>query len=652
MKLRVTLELPQGALHDITLSCDVTATIADAARALIRAGASSDPRIEEIALNRIAPVTLRGGPGAGAAPLLLDPASPIGVSGLQSGWIVEPVLEFGAHGTAQRAVEVAGYVEVLSGRHRGVLFSLVAGANPIGRDRGCRIHLGDQSVSRRHAVIDIASELVIRDLGSANGVLIDGEAVTEHRIGSACTVTLGEVSLRVTAGPPSVASAELSHRVMHTRAPRVAPRFPSSERRLPTPPTPPAPSRIPMLAMMAPMMMGGAMYAVTQSPMSLMMVAFSPLMMVGSWLDGKTGGKRKLKRDRRRFEENLDAERAELAELREREIEVRAAETPTLPEITEAIAERDSLLWTRRPEHRSFLEVRFGEGTLPSRTGIGLPPRGETDPEQWRLLRGIEERFREIAPVPVLERFDRCGSIGVAGEPLWAEGMARSLVLQLVGLHSPAELALACFAGPSQADEWSWLKWLPHVDAVTSPLPVWQLADDTASSARLLIALEGLLEERRAGAGAKQAVRSHLDVDTRNDDEQGEAVGRVPATPAVVVLVLDDGLADQSRLIAIAETGPDLGIHLIWVARERGRLPAVCRTFVELGRAEGRVGFVRTGTVVPLQRLEFIEAPRALELARRLAPVEDTSARALDESDLPRSVNLRELHAADLLGGA
>lgn len=652
MKLRVTLALPDGGLHDITLSCDVTATVADTARALIRAGASGDPRIEEIALQRFAPVTLRGRTGAGAPSVLLDPASPVGSSGVQSGWIIEPVLEFGAHGEANRVIEAAGTVEVLSGRHTGVFFSLIAGTNVIGRDRSCRVHLNDTSVSRRHAALEVGSEMVLRDLGSANGILVDGETVTEHRVIGPCTVTLGEVTLRVTPGPPAAMPSNLSHRVLHTRAPRVAPRFPASERDLPAPPSPATPSRIPMLAMLAPMMMGGAMFAVTQSPMSLMMVAFSPLMMIGSWLDGKMGGKRKLRRELTQFEDTIAVEREELLELRDREIRVRAAETPTLPEVAAAIGERNSLLWARRPEHRSFLEVRFGEGTLPSRTEIGLPSRGETEREQWEVLRGIESEFRDVVPVPVLERFDRCGSIGVAGEPLWAEGMARSLVLQLVSLHSPTELALACFARQDHAEEWSWLKWLPHVDAVTSPLPVWQLADDVPSSTRLLIALEGLLELRQASAGRRRTVRSHLDVDTRNDDEQGEAVGDLPTTPAVIVLVLDDGLVDQSRLIAIAEAGPDLGIHLIWVSRASASLPAACRTFVELGQGEGRVNFVRTGTTVPLHRLEFIESPVALELARRLSPVEDTSARVLDESDLPKSVNLRELHSTDLLGGA
>lgn len=664
MKLRLTLAPTDGAsgagggAGDITLSCDVTQTVAETARTLIRSGAGgdADPQLQALAETRFAPVTLVGRPTEGASPVMLDPATPIGSSGLQSGWIIEPVAEFGSRRDVDRFIGVAGYVEVLSGRQAGVFFSLVPGTNSVGRDRGARIHLGDPSVSRRHASIEIrqevGQEIVLHDLGSANGILADGERVERLTIDHPRVVQLGTVEIRITPGPPPQEIPQLAHQVMHTRSPRVGPRFPQSERELPAPPAPPTPGRIPMLAMLAPMMMGGVLFLVTQSPMSLMMVAFTPLMMVGSWVDGRLSGRRKRRGDLQRFLETLETERAELAELRGREIEVRAAETPAFPEIAAAIAQRDGLLWTRRPEHRSFLEVRFGEGVLPSRTRVKTPPRGEASADHWKALCEIEEEFREVAPVPVLERLSRCGSIGLAGEPYWAEGMARSLVLQLVGLHSPAELALAGFVGPGDAEDWEWLKWLPHIDSVTSPIPCWPLADDPASSTRLITALEGLLETRRAAMGARAEVRSHLDIGARNDDHQGEAVTALPITPAVVVLVLNDQQIEASRLIALAEHGPDLGIHLIWVARERASIPAACRTFVELGHAEGSVSFVRSGDRVPLLRLENAETGLALELARRLSPVEDTGARVLDESDLPKSVNLRELHPVDLLGGS
>ena len=657
MKLKVSVSLPQGGVHDVTLSCDVTATVADVARSLMRAGLGSDPRLAEIANRGLAPMTLRVTRGGEASAVLLDPAAPVAASGLQSGHVIQPVPEFGSAGPAERMIEAAAFVEVLTGEQRGVQFSLIRGAALIGRDRSCRIRLLDSSVSRRHAEVRVEPDgtIAVTDLGSANGVLLADERLTSCRITRPTTLRLGEIDLRVFPGQPGAAEPRppaLSHRVMHTRSPRVAPRFPATGRTLPAPPAPSEPARIPMLAMLVPMLMGGAMYAITQSPLSLMMVAFTPMMMIGSWLDGRLGSRRKLRSATTRFEEDLSGERDELTALRRREIEVRAAETPTSGDVRAAIENRGELLWTRRPEHRSFLELRFGEGALPSRTGLSMPDRGDAPHHQWQRLQQIADEFEHISPVPVLDRFDRCGAIGVSGERYWAEGMAASLVLQLAGLHSPYELVLACFAGAQHDETWGWLKWLPHVDPVASPIRGWQLADSKQSSLSLLTALEGVLETRKAARGARAGIRSHLDETTRNDESHGDAVTETPALPAIVVLVLEDGLVDPARLIEIAETGPDHGIHMLWAAADRASLPAACRTFVEVDRGEGRVHFVRSGNVVPMSRHEHVDSALAHDLARRLAPVEDTAARVLDESDLPRSVHLRELHGTDLLGGS
>ncbi|GAB2565789.1 FtsK/SpoIIIE domain-containing protein [Leucobacter ruminantium] len=654
MKMRLSVVLPQGGTHDVALSCDVTTTVGDIARCLIRAGFSPDPRLADFAARRLMPVTLRASRGPQGRVVLLDPMAPVTAAGLQSGLVVQPVPEFDAPGEAERLIEATGFVDVLSGEQRGARYSLLAGDNLIGRDRSSRVQLLDQSVSRKHALLRVEADgnLTVTDLGSANGIALGDDYRETLSITRPTELRLGSIEIRLTPGPAPQPRPLLSHRIMHTRSPRVALHFPASERELPTPPAPATPARIPVLAMFAPMLMGGAMYAITQSPMSLIMVAFTPMMMIGSWVDSKLGGRRKHRKDGRRFAEQLAAEHAEIALLRTQEIAVRATETPSFDEVRGAIERLDELLWTRRPEHRSFLELRFGEGVLPSRTALTLPPRGETPREQWARLQLIAEEFEHVSPVPVIERFERCGSIGVVGAPIWAEGAATSLVLQLVGLHSPHEVVLACFAGPRHEEAWSWLKWLPHVDPVASPIPAWQLADSQQSSLRLLTALEGLLETRKAQRGGRADIRSHLGADTRNDEAQGDAVRELPTVPAVIVLVLEDGLVDTARLIELAETGPDHGVHVIWVSRSRAALPAACRTFMEIDEGSGHVHFVRTATSVPLTRHEHADSALAHHLARRLAPVEDTAARVLDESDLPKSVPLHELHRTDLLGGA
>ncbi|MGO4276939.1 hypothetical protein AB4Z22_45110, partial [Paenibacillus sp. TAF58] len=134
-------------------------------------------------------------------------------------------------------------------------------------------------------------------------------------------------------------------------------------------------------------------------------------------------------------------------------------------EVLDSIRARTPGLWTRKPEHASFLDIRFGVGQLPSRTSVVMPSRGSSAPGDWDALTTFAEQFGDLDGVPVVENLERAGGVGIAGASTLAGDIARAIVVQLAGMHSPAELALAAFEMGSQSAEWTWLKWLPHVDS-------------------------------------------------------------------------------------------------------------------------------------------------------------------------------------------
>ena len=79
----------------------------------------------------------------------------------------------------------------------------------MGRDAGCAVLLGGHDVSRRHAVLrkgaDEVGSTMIADLGSRNGVRVNGRAVVvEHRLGAEDVVRLGGWVGIVTAAPGEV----------------------------------------------------------------------------------------------------------------------------------------------------------------------------------------------------------------------------------------------------------------------------------------------------------------------------------------------------------------------------------------------------------------------------------------------------------------
>ncbi len=70
----------------------------------------------------------------------------------------------------------------------------------VGRDPGCDIVLNDSKCSRRHAVVEYGPQgLVIRDMGSANGIYVNGKKVEQAPLGPGDTVRVGEVKLRLLA---------------------------------------------------------------------------------------------------------------------------------------------------------------------------------------------------------------------------------------------------------------------------------------------------------------------------------------------------------------------------------------------------------------------------------------------------------------------
>lgn len=649
MKLKVTIAGPR-ADRDVVVTADVTATIGSLADRLSRGRTAADG----------VPLTLRVWFPDRPQPRLLNPSATVHESSLRSGCRVEVV----AATDRRRGDDVedapAAVAHVVSGPDAGNEYTLSEGVNLIGRDAMAQVWLaGDDLVSRRHATVTIGDTVEVVDLNSANGVEVDGRLVARAFVDPETTVSVGDTTLRIRplpAAPPVPGTgtpASAVPEVDFSRSPRVEPAHRGRQFTLPEIPVPGEKPRLPMIAIIAPIILGAVLFLVTKQPYTLIFIALSPVIMIGTWIDQRVQARRRRRDERQRFEESLADSRERLAAARTTEIAARTAESPAPAVVTAAMRDRSALLWTRKPEHTTFLEVRFGAGTQPSRSTVTLPSRNSGSVDDWNRAEALADEYATVGPVPVVETFERAGAIGVAGTGLAADDVARSLVVQLAGLHSPADLVLTAFAGGTTTDQWSWLKWLPHVDSPYSPLRSTGLVHDFAGASTLLAELEGLVATRRAaGSGRGEQVRSRIDESRALDEDHGESVDRLPATPAVVVLVTAEAPADRARLVALAEEGPDLGVHVLWLAPTLQALPVVCRTHIVLDRTSGSatVGFVRSGQSVVLDELDRVDSIEAATVARAIAPIQDSGARVLDETDLPHSVAFVDLYEGDVAG--
>ena len=532
---------------------------------------------------------------------------------------------------------------------------LTAGRWIVGRDPACDIVLDDGMVSQRHARLEAGDDLELVDLNSANGLLVDGGLVPRVRLGGGQSVVLGATRLSVhrLAGGTRRESARGGSEPF-ARSPRVLQRY--GHRELPAPelpsdrPTEP----FPWISLLAPTLMGLVVFIATGQLISLLFLALTPLMLVGSFVDGRLRQRRERRAAIERFTARLDELGQQLESERPMERRVRLAEAPSAAELLTAPRERSELLWSRRPEHENFLTVRLATGRARARTSIAaaaVPADAVPGPEQ--LLAALRERFRSIDDVPLIENPASAGAIGLAGPIAETLPVLNALLVQFTALHAPPELAVACVSPPALSERLDWLKWLPHTSHPRSPLHGVHLADSEATCSALLSELEGIVSRRAGGdAPAWRTAQPAADATTAASgraglDREAELPPAAAQLPAIVLVVVDDAPVPRSRLVQLAERAAGAGVAVLWVAADRRGLPAVCRTFLELAPDGGEVGLVRSAERLPAT-VERVPEAQALEFARALAPLVDAGAPSSDASDLPATVSTLALLGPEL----
>lgn len=159
--------------------------------------------------------------------------------------------------------------------------------------------------------------------------------------------------------------------------------------------------------------------------------------------------------------------------------------------------------------------------------------------------------------------FPECGSLGVAGPRARLTGVARSVIAQLAGLHSPARLEIVLLAADrarplaERRRDWGWLGWLPHVRPAHGQDCRLLLAYDRDQAAARTAELTRRLEDGPLGTGWAAAAPAAL--------RRAAAAYEGPRT-----LVVLDGDPDTSALRdltgRLASHGAAAGIHLLVLA--------------------------------------------------------------------------------------
>ncbi|MHB8436387.1 MAG: FtsK/SpoIIIE domain-containing protein, partial [Acidimicrobiales bacterium] len=558
---------------------------------------------------------------------LLPANASVAEAALQNGSVVR-VAESSVADGHSHAPTVA-VLRVIDGPDVGREFQLPRGTAYIGRDRWCDVQLNDPLVSKRHAKLHLTSVAELVDTNSSNGILVDSEPVQRVLMRPDDVVVLGDSAISVTFnGVAAATNASGGTTIDFNRSPRLEPYFQGCEFDAPELPERAKQSKLPLIPLLVPVIMGAGLFAITRSMTSIAFIALSPLMLLGNFMEGRITGSRGLKRDLAGFRAELASLEEDLSSSAASERAGRLKEQPSASELIEAVARLTSLVWCRRPSADTFLVVRLGTGSLPSRTSV----RAATDASRRAVggaeLGAIVDRYASISDVPVVANLRGSGSLGIAGSDAVALDVARNVIVQLAGLHSPADVILTAVASPASAPTWDFMKWLPHSSSPSSPLASPHLAVGRSACLNLIAEIEELITSRRGRQTSTEVT---------------------PET-AVVLVVENDASIERSRLVAIAEEGFRCGVHVVWRSDAVDLLPAACRVYVTTEPLSGasEVVFVDDGLVVSLSTWDQVDLPTAERMARDLSPVIDAGAGIDKNADLPSSVSFMNLVGSEL----
>ena len=86
----------------------------------------------------------------------------------------------------------------------------------LGRAEDNDVCVQSRGISRHHAVITATVQgFILRDLGSQNGTVVNGEKIAERTLADGDQVALGDARLRFTLASPGVGSKPAASRLGH-----------------------------------------------------------------------------------------------------------------------------------------------------------------------------------------------------------------------------------------------------------------------------------------------------------------------------------------------------------------------------------------------------------------------------------------------------
>ncbi|SDE64263.1 DNA segregation ATPase FtsK/SpoIIIE, S-DNA-T family [Paenibacillus sp. cl6col] len=429
--------------------------------------------------------------------------------------------------------------------------------------------------------------------------------------------------------------------VMYQRSPRIKPELPEEKLEILRPPAEPSRPTFSIVTLIIPIVMtlvsigfyiymsmsgkmGNSNYMMFQMiTISMMLMSYTlPFFL---YLSNKRQYVRKQAERSQMYLAQLEKHRLEIIE---KQHEQRAAMYAIHgdPDVCHQIVKnRNSSLWERGPFDVDFMDVRIGTGEVPFYMPIITPRTDgyEKDP-LIEAAHKLEQDSRTVDEVPITLPLYESKVVGIVGDKHSVMEAVRIVIAQLTTRHSPDEVKLAALYDEQEAENWGWLRWLPHTwnDDRTQRY----LADRRSTAHQLADQLYGILNRRKSF------------------QTTGEKKKQLPI---YVVLLQDSQMIEEEPLYPLLlEEASRVDSCTLVLSDRKERLPMQCRLIVEVG-ADTAVSTQKTdqeGIVQHSFHMDHLSADKIDTLARYMAPIRLKRSAA---SDLPPVLTLFDMFGVE-----
>lgn len=343
----------------------------------------------------------------------------------------------------------------------------------------------------------------------------------------------------------------------------------------------------------------------------------------------------------RKYGEYLDKKEKQIDLLQKKQAQILRDNSIAVTNCTNIVMSNGNRnFWSREINDDDFLKIRLGIGSIPSLIKISAPREQFTLDEDDLLNRvhEIKDKYKKMHEVPVNLSLIEKNVAALICSNSFREKFIDSVILQLVTLHSAADLKIVILTNEENSNRWEYAKFLPHCLSEDKTVRFF------ATNAEELKEVSNFLEEEFKTR--RSLIESNGGKKDNPDAEEINKADEYKNFQPYYLIINDDfksnhGIPIIDNILKYSEK--NYGFSFLVFTNSMKKLPTKVESFVEIGEKDGCI-LEKNISVTNQQRfiVEYDPNVNMREISNKLLNIPLMTKEGL--SILPTSLSFLEMY--------